>query len=256
MRQISSSVGLRGVNRKDDVRAVQELLNLVPHGDGGPLQKLKEDGLCGRKTNGAIEKLQATEWGWQRVSTRVEPGSSTWKLLSSYDVPAKAAAAAAPPPPPPEPPKLVSSNFLILMAARPGQRINANGENFYFLITDKMNQSMRSLYYFGNLNAPPPPPQPLTWSITIPTIVTTPQPLGAADWAGDAVFSESEDNTGVRTRMYFAPIALPRVIPVELHAHLNEASGGGGWRTSFSAPFRLVDADTVYHWQQEGKVSL
>jgi hypothetical protein len=85
MRQISGSVGLRGVNRKEDVRTVQELLNLVPHAEGEPLEELDEDGICGRKTNGAIEKLQARKWGWKRVTTKVSQGDVTLLLLLTYD---------------------------------------------------------------------------------------------------------------------------------------------------------------------------
>ena len=189
MRQISASVGLHGVNRKDDVRAIQELLNLVPHADGGPLAPLKVDGLCGYKTNGAIEKLQARKWGWSHVSTKVAPASATWLLLLSYDQPAAppavpAAAVASPPlPPAPDPPKQVSTSFAIFIAASPGQPLRE--PNFYFLITDMTDQSQKALYYFGNIT-PPPLPQPLKWSVTIPMIVKTLQPLGAADWSGEA----------------------------------------------------------------------
>ena len=261
MKQISASVGLLGVNRQEDVRTVQELLNQVPHADGGPLKKLDLDGICGRKTNGAIEKLQARNWGWRRVTTRVDPDSPTWKLLLSYEKLADDASGPVTPaadPPKADPPRLVSRSFMIAMAARPGQQLNVNGENFYFLVTDRFNQSQRALYFFGNMNAPPPPPQPLTWSITIPPIVTTPEPIGAADWAGDGIFTETQDRSGVRSRMFVFPTVLNRHgVGFELRAHLDEPSSGpGGWRTSSSAPFSLVDALTVYYWQKEGRLQL
>ena len=201
MRTISSSVGLLGVNKRDDVKTVQELLNLVPHAQGGPMVKLDIDGICGRKTNGAIEKLQATKWGWRLVTTRVEPGSATWKLLVTYDPPP--AAPNLPAIKKPDPPKVLGTRFMIQMAAKPGQQLDANADNFYFLIMNEADQSQRALYFFGSVDVPLP--DPVSWSITRPPIVLAPQPLGVADWAGTAIFHEKQEQGEMRTEIWVNP---------------------------------------------------
>ncbi len=237
MRSIRASVGLNGYNHREDVRTVQELLNLVPHSEGGPLVKLATDGICGRKTNGAIEKLQAHEWGWARVDTRVDPIGPTWKLLLTYDKPATPAMA----PPRPAPPRIVGTRFIVMMAVKPSAMINPNGENFYFQVIDERNQSQQATYHFGNVNTPPP--VPTVWSISIPAVVTTPMPLGAADWAGTAVFYEKQIEGAMRTELWIAPDALSNnMIRFGVHAHLDEPSPtANGSSSQFSAPFRLVD---------------
>ncbi len=237
MKSIRASVGLKGYNIREDVRTVQELLNLVPHSEGGPLVKLATDAICGRKTNGAIEKLQAQKWGWARVDTRVDPNGPTWKLLLSYDKPATLVVT----PPKPAPPKIVGTRFIVMMAVKPRAMINPNGENFYFQVIDEMNQSQQALYHFGNVNTPPPVPTP--WSAAIPAVVTAPLPLGAADWAGTAVFYEKQRDGAMRTEFWLVPDALSNnMIRFGVYAHLDSPSPtGDGSSSQFSAPFRLVD---------------
>jgi hypothetical protein len=240
MKTISASVGLRGRNLAADVRTVQDLLNRVPHSDGGPMIKLACDGIVGRKTNGAIEKLQATKWGWKRVNTRVDPGSPTWKLLLTYDPPAQPAAPAnLPPIKPPDPPKVLGSSFLIQMAAKAGQQLDANADNFYFKIMNYADQSQQALYFFGNVDVPPPDPTP--WSITKPPIVTTPRPLGVADWGGTAMIHEVNGGGTVRTEIWIEPDVMKgQLIRFEVYAHLDEPDNAPGTGTSgFSSPFRL-----------------
>lgn len=236
MRTITASVGLRGFNRKDDVRTVQDLLNLVPHADGGPLKRLDVDGICGRLTNGAIEKLQAHEWGWMRVDTRVDRDGPTWKVLLGYDKPAPVVA-----PPKPAAPKIVSTRFMVMMAIKPGAEINTNGENLYFQVIDEKNQSQQAVYHFGSANTPPPTPIP--WSISIPPIVTTPMPLGAADWAGTGILYEKQLNGAMLTEFWIAPDAFNgQMIRFGVHAHLDTPSPGSeGSSTQTSGPFRLVN---------------
>jgi hypothetical protein len=237
MKSIRASVGLKGYNNRDDVRTVQELLNMVPHADGGPLKKLDADGICGRLTNGAIEKLQAHEWGWTRVDTRVDPNGPTLKLLQSYDKPQTAVVA----PPKPVPPKIVSTRFIVMMAAKAREAINPNGENFYFQVIDERNQSQQAVYHFGNVNTPPP--NPALWSPAIPAVVTAPMPLGAADWAGTGVFYEKQINGAMRTEFWIVPDALNNhMIRFGVYAHLDSPSpSADGSSSQFSAPFRLID---------------
>jgi hypothetical protein len=237
MRKISSSVGLHGVNNRDDVRTVQELLNLVPHALGGPMIKLATDGLCGRKTNGAIEKVQATKWGWRSVTTRVEPNSATWKFLMTFDSPAPLTN--FPPIKAPEAPKVLGTRFIIQVAAKADQRLDANGDNFYFKIMNQQDQSQQALYFLGRIEVPPP--NPTNWTITKPAIVTTPQPLGVADWVGTAIFYEKQVNGVMRTEIWVNPEVLrDKLIRFEIYPHLNEPSAtANNSSTSFSSPFQL-----------------
>ena len=237
MKSILHSVGLRGVNTKEDVRTVQQLLNLVPHADGGPMTKLDVDGICGRLTNGAIEKVQAHEWGWSRVDTRVDRDGPTWKLLVSYDKPP----APVPLPKAPDPPKILSTRFMVFMAIKPNTQIDVYGSNFYFQVIDEKNQSQQAMYHFGNATAPPP--NPITWSISIPAVVSSPMPLGAADWAGTGIFYEKQINGAMRTEFWIVPDVLKnKMIRFGVYAHLDSPSPGADNSTSqFSAPFRLID---------------
>jgi hypothetical protein len=237
MRSISSSVGLRGVNRPDDVKTVQELINLVPHALGGPMVRLATDGLVGRKTNGAIEKIQATKWGWRFVTTKVEPNSPTWKFLMTYDPPAPMAN--LPPIKPPEMPKVLGSRFIIQIAAKADQQLDANADNFYFLIMNQADQSQQALYFFGNADVALP--NPVSWTITRPAVVQTPQPLGVADWAGTAIFHEKQENGAMRTEIWVNPDVLrDKLIQFEIYPHLNKVEATADHSvTTFSAPFKL-----------------
>jgi penicillin-insensitive murein endopeptidase len=70
---ISASVGRRGKNLENDVRAVQTLLNAAG-------ANIKVDGDCGRSTIGAIEDYQRN---WMpHPDGLVDVGGSTWKKLT------------------------------------------------------------------------------------------------------------------------------------------------------------------------------
>lgn len=77
---IASSVGAGGRNSKPDVLLVQELLNSVPPGDGGPALLLAEDGIVGPKTQAAINKFQGKVLS--RPDGRIDPKGPTIKALS------------------------------------------------------------------------------------------------------------------------------------------------------------------------------
>lgn len=87
-RTITASVGrMGGVNRPQDVRTVQELLNKVPAASGGPTPLLAVDGLCGPKTTNAIQRFQVQHFGWSGADGRVDPGGRTLRKLNEYDSP-------------------------------------------------------------------------------------------------------------------------------------------------------------------------
>lgn len=80
---ISGSVGVNGINRAADVTKIQNLLNGVPAGWGGPATKLKVDGLVGSKTKEAIYKFQSVQLGTIfSPDWRVDPGGRTLGRLN------------------------------------------------------------------------------------------------------------------------------------------------------------------------------
>ena len=86
-RSISASVGNGGVNRKDDSRTVQELLNNVPPDEGGPTPLLVVDGLPWQKTQAAIGRFQKEAMGFQWPDRRVDPNGQTLARLNEFDGP-------------------------------------------------------------------------------------------------------------------------------------------------------------------------
>jgi hypothetical protein len=62
-KSIQGAVGSGGQNRHDDAITIQEMLNAVPVGWGGPAIKLKLDGLVGPSTIAAIRQFQSVQLG-------------------------------------------------------------------------------------------------------------------------------------------------------------------------------------------------
>jgi hypothetical protein len=77
---ISASVGLGGVNRKDDSKKIQIALNNVLEIFGGPAVPLVVDGLPWDKTIKAIRKFQTRQLGWS--DGRVDPTGPTLAKLN------------------------------------------------------------------------------------------------------------------------------------------------------------------------------
>ena len=88
MRTISASVGQGGTNTRTDASTVQELLNKVPVGEGGPQTPLKVDGLAWGKTIAAIKRFQSINMGHKWPDGRVDPVGKTLARLNDYDDPA------------------------------------------------------------------------------------------------------------------------------------------------------------------------
>lgn len=80
VKQISASVGKGGVNKKEDVTLVQQLLNKK-----GASPALVEDGDCGNKTITAIvafQKASFPDWPAKDHDGLISVGKNTWKKLS------------------------------------------------------------------------------------------------------------------------------------------------------------------------------
>jgi Putative peptidoglycan binding domain len=85
-RTLVASVGrLGGVNHPGDVQNVQELLNQVPVGAGGPPVPLDPDMKCGPKTIEAIQKFQLFHFGWNGTDGRVDPDGQTLRKLNQFE---------------------------------------------------------------------------------------------------------------------------------------------------------------------------
>jgi peptidoglycan hydrolase-like protein with peptidoglycan-binding domain len=79
---ITASVGVGGANRMADVKAIQQALNDLPPGAGGPDPKLAVDGIAGPKTNAAILNFQKANLGLTQDG-RIDPTGSTLRMLNA-----------------------------------------------------------------------------------------------------------------------------------------------------------------------------
>lgn len=84
-RTLGKSVGTGGFNLEEDVRTVQDLLNLVPSSKGGPSSFLNVDGLAFGKTQDAINKFQRMAVGMTSPDGRVDPGGRTLNKLGEFE---------------------------------------------------------------------------------------------------------------------------------------------------------------------------
>ncbi|WP_296700136.1 peptidoglycan-binding domain-containing protein [Thiocapsa sp. UBA6158] len=70
-------MGAKSKNLASDVTIIQDLLNRIDPALGGPNVPLKIDGICGPKTQGAIQSFQLKHFGWSGADGRVDPGGRT-----------------------------------------------------------------------------------------------------------------------------------------------------------------------------------
>jgi hypothetical protein len=84
-RTLGKSVGNGGFNREQDVLAVQDLLNLVPPGQGGPTSFINVDGLAFGQTQDAIKKFQRVALRIAVPDGRVDPGGRTLRALNTFE---------------------------------------------------------------------------------------------------------------------------------------------------------------------------
>ena len=79
--ELTASVGEGGRNLSGDVSAVQTRLNRVGPGDGGPIEPLAVDGICGPLTKGAIKRFQQRYYQELLGDGRIDPDKNTWNKL-------------------------------------------------------------------------------------------------------------------------------------------------------------------------------
>jgi hypothetical protein len=75
---------LGGVKTGPDVLKVQRALNNVPPNEGGPLQPLETDSMCGPITLKAIQTFQLKHFGWKGADGRVDVMGPTHQKLNDY----------------------------------------------------------------------------------------------------------------------------------------------------------------------------
>jgi hypothetical protein len=80
---LRGSVGRFGQNIAADVKLIQDALNGISQGGGGPLPALKVDGVAGPKTIGAIEKFQRVQFAGLPPDGLISPGKRTIDRLNS-----------------------------------------------------------------------------------------------------------------------------------------------------------------------------
>lgn len=95
---ISAAVGRGGANKREDVKAIQRLLNGVKPQDGGPTPILIEDGFIGPLTDAAILRFQTAQnirgrTGGEVRDDRIDPNGPTLRQLRQLSTPAQRAAA-------------------------------------------------------------------------------------------------------------------------------------------------------------------
>ncbi len=78
---LKSSVGKKGVNKKADVKLIQEALNRTIR---IPYALLKVDGIAGATTCLAIERFQQNVLGLKNPDGCVDAGGKTWDGLKKY----------------------------------------------------------------------------------------------------------------------------------------------------------------------------
>lgn len=140
---ISASVGIRGRNIAPDVKTIQELLNGVVPADGGPQPLLKVDGLCGPKTQKAIQEFQLRHFGWSGADGRVDPNGQTLAKLNEFHA---------------QP--ITTATFCVTQRQPGGSLRRANPSDWFLLIEPIMvpfrgRFGQPALFWFGSAVRPP-----------------------------------------------------------------------------------------------------
>jgi hypothetical protein len=133
----------------------------------------------------------------------------------------------------------MGKKFTVMIAAKRGQLLDYMGSNFYFHVFDYEQQDDSALYFMGRQVDPPPMPDPITWTICYPSIVSPPVDLKSTEWAGTAIFYEHRKNKITQTSVMVLPTVLKgKLIRFGLHVHLNPPEMTES-RSQFSTDFVL-----------------
>lgn len=152
MQKISGSVGHLGVNREEDVKTVQRMLNAIATSDGGPARDLDEDGIAGPKTISAIRIFQHHHFRWRGADGRVDVNHQTIKKLTALQPkapppPGKSAPPPKQPVPPPKAKRQPASTFVFQQPGKAHTTVSGP-EDFFFKVFDTTNNRAQ-LFFFG-----------------------------------------------------------------------------------------------------------
>jgi hypothetical protein len=149
MKTISATVGRVSRNEPSDVITIQELLNNVSPGEGGPPIKLVVDGLCGPKTQHAIQTFQLKHFGFSGADGRVEPGKQSLARLNEINDRQN------PSLPPAQPPPKAETLFTSFSFQQPGKAgtLAFKNQDFFFKVigfneSDRLQNEQR-VFWLG-----------------------------------------------------------------------------------------------------------
>ena len=237
IRLITASVGINGVNRPSDVRTVQELLNQVPVGSGGPSPPLKVDEICGPETKAAIQKFQLHHFGWAGADGRVDPNGPTHIKLHAFEK-----FAPPPPPAPPAPPAEPESTRWVIQRLGEKTIFDPSPEELFFRVLDAKN-ARAALYWMGRRGQSPP-----TGAVSLSLLgpaqsFNSKGPHGLSKLGADCGYISTETLGGQRySNLILALSSGPIQIPMPQHIIGPGGLMKGPGSASISGDFQYIKA--------------
>lgn len=234
-KSILKPVGKNCVNRPEDVKTVQELINKVPKSEGGPdpletqgmEAPLVVDGFCGPYTQHAINRFQIKQFGYGKTDGVVDPGQRTMERLNHFE------ALATPPPAQPPPPPVERSTQFILQPSMAGDRMGVMRQDRLFLVTQVPRQQL-AVYFLGDGTPPSPIPDKFEGKAAL---LKVKQPRAVNELAALSMYRGQGTAEGADTTlMLFYPEGHTTV---RLHTHMVEP-GNPKSMTAFGSEFQLV----------------
>jgi hypothetical protein len=178
MTKLSFPVGMgpKSKNLGTDVKTIQELLNRIVPDQGGPAPPLKVDGICGPKTQNAIQRFQLKHFGWPGADGRVDPTGPTLGKMDAVAKPAKPTAAGP-----------VQVLAVLVFQAGIKEWVDNDYTDFFFRFKDQI-RAQAALYYFV--------PNPGSGALFVPKVFTPKgdlfamlSPRDIRDLGGDASYT-------------------------------------------------------------------
>jgi peptidoglycan hydrolase-like protein with peptidoglycan-binding domain len=235
IRLITASVGINGVNRPSDVRTIQEMLNQVPVGSGGPSPPLKVDEICGPKTKAAIQKFQLQHFGWAGADGRVDPNGPTHIKLHQFEKP-------APPPPQPVPPAEPESTRWVIQRLGEKEIFIPDPEELFFRVLD-MKNARAALYWLGRTRQSPPTQQVSLTELGTAQSFNSKGSHGLSKLGADCGYISTETLGGQRySTLILALSSGPIQIPMPQHIIGPGGMMKGPGSVSITGDFRYVKA--------------
>ena len=236
---LTASVGIKGVNHSWDVLFVQDALNKVPTSEGGPTPALVLDGLCGPKTQAAIQKFQLHHFGWGGADGLVEVGKRTHEKLNQYWKTPEG------PPPLPTPQEPKSKSFVITTTHRK-EVFGADARDWFFEIRSVPHNAV-TRYYLGSHVSFIPAPTPSQFTGYF-SLFGTAGMLTTREFECDAAYLTRRQAGHLDSQLI---LALPSgAVTIPMHSHIigpgglvsGGTHGAGGSATSAGRFLRLPPA--------------